>query len=74
MTLESIFTEVFSVPRDRVNDSLALGEIPSWDSMSHMILIGRVEETFRVEFTGDEIADFRTFGDVRKALDQRGVT
>jgi acyl carrier protein len=74
MSLESIFAEVFSVPQARVNDSLALREIPSWDSMSHMILIARVEETFRVEFTGDEIADFRTFGDIRKALAQRGIT
>jgi acyl carrier protein len=73
MRLESIFTEVFSIPPGRVNDSLALREIPSWDSMSHMILIARVEEVFRVEFTGDEIAEFRTFSDVRKALDQRGA-
>ena len=74
MSLESIFAEVFSIPQDGVNDSLALRNIPSWDSMSHMILIARVEEAFRVEFSGDEIADFRTLGDVRRALDQRGVT
>ena len=35
--------------------------ISSWDSMSHMMLIARVEEAFSIEFTGDEIADFRTF-------------
>jgi acyl carrier protein len=74
MSLQSIFAEVFAIPQGGVNDSLKLRDIPSWDSMSHMLLIARVEETFRVEFTGDEIADFRTFGDVRKALEQRGVS
>jgi acyl carrier protein len=39
-----------------------------------MMLIARVEETFAIEFTGDEIADFRSVKDVREALAKRGVT
>jgi acyl carrier protein len=73
MSLERIFAEVFSIPQETVNDSLALGEISSWDSMSHMMLIARVEEAFSVELTGDEIADFRSVKDVREALGQRGI-
>ncbi len=73
MTLERIFSEVFSIPEETVSDSLALRDISSWDSMSHMTLIVRVEETSAVEFTGDEIADFRTVKDVREALNRRGV-
>lgn len=71
MSLERIFAEVFSIPEKVVNDSLALRDISSWDSMSHMVLIARVEGAFSVEFTGDEIADFRTVRDVREALSQR---
>jgi acyl carrier protein len=74
MSLERIFAEVFSIPETTVNDTLALREISSWDSMSHMMLIARVEETFAIEFTGDEIADFRSVKDVREALAKRGVT
>jgi acyl carrier protein len=74
MSLERIFAEVFSIPEEAVNDSLTLLEIPSWDSMTHMMLVSRVEEAYSIEFTGDEIADFRTFGDVRKALGQRRTT
>jgi acyl carrier protein len=74
MSLERIFAEVFSIPETRVNDMLALREISSWDSMSHMMLIARVEETFAIEFTGDEIADFSSVKDVREALAKRGVT
>lgn len=71
MSLERIFAEVFSIPEKMVNDSLDLRDISSWDSMSHMMLIARVEEAFSVEFTGDEIADFRTVRDVREALSRR---
>ena len=71
MSLESIFAEVFAIPQDRINDTLALRDISSWDSMSHMMLIARLEETVSVEFTGDEIADFRNVKDIRDALDRR---
>jgi acyl carrier protein len=73
MTLERIFAEVFAIPETTVNDALALRDISSWDSMSHMMLIARVEESFAVEFTGDEIADFRSIQDIREALDRRTV-
>lgn len=71
MTLERIFAEVFAIGDERVNDALALRDIPAWDSMSHMMLIARLEETFQLEFTGDEIADFRTVKDIREALARR---
>ena len=71
MSLERIFSEVFFISENEVHDSLELRDIHSWDSMSHMMLIARVEEEFSVELTGDEIADFRTVSDVREALNRR---
>lgn len=71
MSLERIFAEVFSIREEMVNDSLELRDIASWDSMSHMMLITRLEEAFAVEFTGDEIADFRSVKDIRGALNRR---
>lgn len=70
MSLRSIFADVFAIPEETVTDTLQLREIRSWDSMSHMVLIARVEEAFDVQFTGDEIADFRTFGDLARALER----
>ena len=73
MSIERIFADTFSIPEGTINDALALREISTWDSMSHMMLIARVEEAFSIEFTGDEIADFRSIGDVREAINRRGV-
>jgi acyl carrier protein len=73
MSLERIFAEVFSIPEKTVIDSLNLREVSSWDSMSHMMLIARLEAVYPVEFTGDEIANFRSVSDVRAALTRRGI-
>lgn len=73
MSLEKIFSEIFAIPEASVVDSLALCEIPTWDSMAHMMFIVRLEEDYQIQFTGDEIADIRTVGDTRAALLAHGA-
>lgn len=73
MSLEAIFSEVFSLPIARVNDQLQLSDIPTWDSMSHMSLVIRLEDVFSVQLTGDEIADLKSVGDARRALRAHGA-
>ena len=73
MSLEKIFSEVFGLPEASVVDSLALSDIPNWDSLAHMMLIVRLEETYHVQLTGDEIADIKSVGDTRSALLAHGA-
>lgn len=73
MSIEEIFAEVFLLPIGVVNDDLKLADILSWDSLSHMLLITRLEDVYEIEFTGDQIADISSVGDVRKALFAHGV-
>lgn len=72
MKLEKIFSEVFALPADSVHDGLALRDIPQWDSMAHMMLIVRIEETWNIQFSGDEIADIKTIGDARQIVAAHG--
>ena len=73
MSIEQIFSEIFALPESTVVDSLALHDIPTWDSLAHMMLIVRLEETYQIQFTGDEIADMKTVGDARSALLAHGA-
>lgn len=73
MSLEKIFSEVFGLPESSVVDSLALSDIPTWDSLVHMMLIVRLEETYQIQFTGDEIADIKSIGDIRSLLLAHGA-
>lgn len=74
MKLKQVFSEVFGIPQDSVVDDLELKSIPAWDSMTHMVLISRLEETFSVMLTGDEIADMSTVGDARRFLFEHGAS
>lgn len=73
MSLEKIISEVFALPESSVIDPLALNDIPTWDSLAHMMLIVRIEEIYQIQFTGDEIADIKSVGDVRTLLQSHGV-
>ncbi|KAB2325486.1 acyl carrier protein [Betaproteobacteria bacterium SCN1] len=73
MSLEKNIAEVFALPESAVTDSLALNDIPTWDSLAHMMLIVRLEETYQVQFSGDEIADLRAIGDIRNTLRAHGA-
>ena len=73
MNIESIFEDVLSVPQGTLSPDTPLQSVTSWDSMTHMILITRLEEHFNVRFTGDEIADMNTISDARRYLSGHGV-
>lgn len=73
MNLEQKIAEVFALPEASVADGLALSDIPTWDSLAHMMLIVRLEQDYAIQFSGDEIADLRSVGDIRSALQAHGV-
>jgi acyl carrier protein len=73
MKLNAIFAEIFQIPESDLRDDTLLKEVRGWDSLQHMILITRVEETYRIQFDGDQIADMKTVGDVRKAVHAHGA-
>jgi acyl carrier protein len=51
---------VFRVPEERILDDLAMTDLPSWDSLSHMNLILEIERQYDVQLSGDEIADMQS--------------
>lgn len=73
MSLEKKIAETFTLPETSVADPLALSDIPTWDSLSHMMLIVRLEQDYAIQFSGDEIADLRSVGDIRATLLRHGV-
>lgn len=73
MSLEKNFSEVFGIPESSITDTLVLSDIPTWDSLAHMMLIVRLEDVYQIQFSGDEIADIKSVGDARSALLAHGA-
>lgn len=72
--MEKLISEVFGIATDTVRDELGFDSIDSWDSLTHMQLITALEDSYKIQFTGDEIADMRSVGAARAALRAHGVT
>lgn len=71
--MEKLISEVFGIAVDAVSDELDFDSIGSWDSLTHMQLITALEDSYKIQFSGDEIADMRSVGAARAALRAHGV-
>jgi len=74
MKTETIFSNVFSIPLQDIHDFTKLHDIPTWDSMTHMVLITALEEEFQIQLSGDEIADMQTVGDAKTFMAAHGAS
>ncbi|CAN5360229.1 hypothetical protein BH10BAC4_BH10BAC4_10130 [soil metagenome] len=72
MKLNDLLKETFNAQPSEVNDASRLMSFADWDSMNHMLFITRLEESYDVNLTGDEIASMETVGDIRKLLQSKG--
>lgn len=62
--LTSIFREVFTDETLVLNDEMTANDVDKWDSMSHMIMINKVEETFSVKFKLRDLNKMKKVGDL----------
>ena len=72
MELNRIIKESFNQDITAMNDDTRLMSFGEWDSLTHMFFITKLEETYAIELTGDEIADMQTLADIKKILHSRG--
>lgn len=72
MELKEILKSCFGMKEEQYQDEQQLMGLTDWDSMNHMLFITQLEGDFGIELTGDEIAEIRTIGDIKKALSSRG--
>lgn len=62
MEYNIVLSKVLCVPIDEVEQCEYKGT-ETWTSLSHIIIIDMLEDTFNCVFTKDEILDFKTYKD-----------
>jgi acyl carrier protein len=72
MKLSKILKESFNASEQEQKDDARLMSFSEWDSMTHMFFITKLEETYEIELTGDEIADLQTVGDIKTLISSKG--
>ena len=71
--LDAIIRRVLKIQADAPIDDLRLGDIPAWDSLTHMDLILSIETDLGLLFTGDEIAEMISVQAIRSIVAAKGA-
>jgi acyl carrier protein len=69
--VQAVFRRVFEKPSIMVGLSTTAGEIPGWDSLTHMRLIAALENHFKIVFTFDEVSAFKNVGDMLQLIEKK---
>ena len=69
--LTMIFRTVFNDDSIVLSDKMTADDIGAWDSLSHMLLITEVENTFAIKFSLREINKLRNVGTLIKLIDAK---
>ena len=56
----NIFINVLEVNSNELND-LKYGDIHTWTSFGHLLLISSIEENFDIKFDFDDISEFNSY-------------
>jgi acyl carrier protein len=70
--LTPIFRDVFDNDALVIHPQLTAGDVPEWDSMSHIRLVLTVERAFGTRFAASEVAGLENVGEFVSLIKRRG--
>lgn len=62
--LTAIFREVFNDSTIVLQEEMTANDVDNWDSLTHMLMITKVEEEFGVKFKLKELNKLKKVGDL----------
>ena len=62
--LTEIFHEVFNDNTIVLRDDMTAKDVENWDSLTHMLMITKVEEVFGIKFKLKELNKLKSVGDL----------
>lgn len=66
------FAELFGLPTAGLSSATKRTDIPSWDSLGVLMLMGGLDETFSVVVNDDDMRSMQKVGDVLDLLRNKG--
>ena len=69
--LTAIFHEVFNDNNIVLRDDMTASDVDNWDSLTHMLMITKVEEVFGVKFKLKELNKLKMVGDLLSNLEAK---
>lgn len=69
--LTTIFHETFSDNTIVLRDDMTAADVENWDSLTHMMMITKVEETFGIKFKLRELNKLKNVGDLCNTIAEK---
>lgn len=69
--LKDVLVKVLEHNNFEISPSLTASDIDGWDSLSHMLIIGEVEEAFSIKFKLRELNKMKNLGDLINLIKQK---
>jgi acyl carrier protein len=70
--IEKVLQNVFEDKNIKISENTTANDIPAWDSLMHMIVISEIEEEFGLNFSFNEVGDFKSIGDIVNCINNKG--
>jgi len=68
-----IFKDTFNVNDDALNQTFTFRNVNQWDSVAHMSLVSKLEDTFDVLLESNDILHFESYENGKIILRRLGV-
>lgn len=65
--------EVFEVDEEQITNEKTPDDFENWNSVTHMDLMARFEETFNIELDVEDITEMDSIGAMKEILKRYGV-
>jgi acyl carrier protein len=62
--LQQLFRLVFEDAELQINESMTANDVEKWTSLTHLVMIDRVEEEFKIKLSLKEIMKLKNVGDL----------
>jgi acyl carrier protein len=69
--LTDVFLELFELDELELTDEMTANDIDKWDSMTHLLLITKIEEQFSIEVTGMDIMHLNNVGNLIELIKRK---
>ena len=69
--ITEIFREVFGDKNIVVNDEMTANDVENWDSLTHMLMITKVEEELGIKFKLKELNRLKKVGDLISIVESK---
>lgn len=67
----AIFHEVFNDNTIVLRDDMTANDVENWDSLTHMLMISKVEETFGIKFKLKELNKLKMVADLINTIEAK---